>query len=56
MKLRGALCKMNPILRSLRLSMGGVDPLIDDHTLLFFARVSTGPSPRCEDFGAVAGH
>lgn len=35
-KLRGALCKMNPILRSLRLSMGGVDPLIDDHTPLFF--------------------
>ncbi len=30
LKLRGALCKMNLILSSLRLSMGGVDPLIDD--------------------------
>lgn len=26
------------------------------HSTFFFARVSTGPNPRCEDFGAVAGH
>lgn len=35
-KLRGALYKMNLSLSSLRLSMRGVDLLIDDSTLLFF--------------------